>query len=77
MSENQLQPKVLLVYRGYDADSILNSMEDRRVLPVITLRQSRKKRVGVDRSLYRLRNLVEGASTSSRRTPTVSQQATT
>ena len=29
------------------------------VLPVIPMRKSRKKRVGVDRSLYRLRNLVE------------------
>lgn len=28
-------------------------------LPVIPMRKSRKKRVGVDRSPYRLRNLVE------------------
>ncbi len=28
-------------------------------MPVIPMRKSHKKRVGVDRSLYRLRNLVE------------------
>ncbi len=59
MAENLPQPKVLLADRGYDADSIRNSMEERGVQPVIPMRKSRKKRVGVDRSLYRLRNLVE------------------
>ena len=59
MAENLPQPKVLLADRGCDADSIRNSMEDRSVQPVIPMRKSRKKRVGVDRSLYRLRNLVE------------------
>ena len=34
-------------------------MEKRDVLSVIPMRKSRKKRIGVDRSLYRLRNLVE------------------
>ncbi len=34
-------------------------MEKRGVLPVIPMRKSRKKRIGVDRSLYRPRNLVE------------------
>ena len=34
-------------------------MEKRDVLPVIPMRKSRKKRFAVDRSLYRLRNLVE------------------
>ena len=34
-------------------------MEKRNLLPVIPMRKSRKTRVGVDRSLYRLRNLVE------------------
>ncbi len=59
MADNLPQPKVLLADRGYDADSIRNSMEDQSVQPVIPMRKSRKKRVGVDRSLYRLRNLVE------------------
>ena len=34
-------------------------MESRNVVPVIPMRKSRKLLVAVDRSLYRLRNLVE------------------
>jgi transposase len=34
-------------------------MEARNVVPVIPMRKSRKLRVAVDRSLYKLRNLVE------------------
>ena len=59
MADNLPAPSVLLADRGYDADSIRETMEKRDVLPVIPMRKSRKKRVGVDRSLYRLRNLVE------------------
>lgn len=59
MAENLPQPKILLADRGYDADGIRKSMNDRGVRPVIPMRRSREKRVGVDRSLYRLRNLVE------------------
>ena len=53
------RPSVLLADRGYDADKIRDGMEARNVLPVIPMRKSRKKRIGVDRSLYRLRNLLE------------------
>jgi transposase len=59
MVDNLPTPSVLLVDRGYDADSIRETLDKRNVLPVIPMRKSRKKRVGVDRSLYRLRNLVE------------------
>ena len=59
MAENLPAPSVLLADRGYDADSIRKSMNKRDVLPVIPMRRSRKKRVGVDRALYCLRNLVE------------------
>ena len=59
MAEILPRPSVLLADRGYDADSIRATMEARNVLPVIPMRKSRKKRVGVDRSLYRLRTLVE------------------
>jgi transposase len=59
MADDLPAPSVLLADRGYDADSIRNSMDEREVLPVIPMRKSRKKRVAVDRSLYRLRNLVE------------------
>ena len=59
MADNLPTPSVLLADRDYDADSIRETMDKRNVLPVIPMRKSRKKRVGVDRSLYRLRNLVE------------------
>ncbi len=59
MADNLPSPSVLLADRGYDADKIRDGMEGRNVLPVIPMRKSRKKRIGVDRSLYRLRNLVE------------------
>ena len=52
-------PCALLADRRYDADSIRRTTEQRDGLPVIPMRKSRKMRVGVDRSLYRLRNLVE------------------
>ena len=59
MADNLPSPSVLLADRGYDADKIREGMEARNVLPVIPMRKSRKKRIGVDRSLYRLRNLIE------------------
>lgn len=59
MADNLPEPCVLLADRGYDADSIRKTMAERGVLPVIPMRKSRKMRIGVDRSLYRLRNLVE------------------
>jgi transposase len=59
MADNLPSPSVLLADRGYDADSIRAQMVKRDVLPVTPMRKSRKKRIGVDRSLYRLRNLVE------------------
>ena len=59
MAENLPQPSVLLADRGYDADSIRKTMDKRDVLTQIPMRKSRKMRVGVDRALYRLRNLVE------------------
>ena len=58
-ADNLPTPSVLLADRGYDADSIRETMDKRDVLPVIPMRKSRKKRIGVDRSLYRLRNLVK------------------
>ncbi|PXW75033.1 DDE family transposase, partial [Ruegeria sp. P4] len=51
MADNLPTPSGLLADRGYDADSIRDTMDKRNVLPVIPMRKSRKKRVGVDRSL--------------------------
>lgn len=59
MADNLPAPSVLLADRGYDADHIRTAVERRNALPVIPMRKSRKMRVDVDRSLYRLRNLVE------------------
>lgn len=59
MADNLPRSSVLLADRGYDADSIRTKMEARNVLPVIPTRKSRKTRIAVDRSLYRLRNLLE------------------
>jgi transposase len=59
MAENLPEPDVLLADRGYDADRIRKKMETRDVLTQIPMRRSRKMRVGVDHSLYSLRNLVE------------------
>ncbi len=58
-ADNLPEPSALLADRGYDADSIRKTMDERNVLSVIPMRKSRKMRVGVDHSLYRLRNLVE------------------
>lgn len=59
MADNLPEPSVLLADRGYDADSIREKMGARDVLTQIPMRKSRKMRVGVDHSLYSLRNLVE------------------
>ena len=59
MVDNLPEPSVLLAERGYDADSIREKMEARDVQTQIPMRKSRKIRVGVDHSLYSLRNLVE------------------
>ncbi len=59
MENNLPEPSVLLADRGCDADHIREKMEARDVLTQIPMRKCRKIRVGVDHSLYRLRNLVE------------------
>ena len=58
MADNLPAPSVLLADRGYDVDRIRTAVERCNALPEIPMRKSRKMRVGVDRSLYRLRNLV-------------------
>lgn len=58
MGENLPAPRVLLADRGYDADRIRKTMDERDILTQIPMRKSRKMRVGVDHGLYRLRNMV-------------------
>lgn len=59
MDDNLPEPSVLLADRGYDSGKVRETMEARNVVPVIPMRKSRKLRAAVDRTLYRLRNLVE------------------
>ena len=59
VTDNLPEPSVRLADRGYDADRIRKKMDTRDVLTQIPMRKSRKMRVGVDHSLYLLRNLVE------------------
>ena len=59
MDDNLPEPSVLLADRGYDSDNVRKTMEARNVVPVIPMRKSRKLRVAVDRTPYKLRNLVE------------------
>ncbi|KAA8608808.1 transposase [Salipiger aestuarii] len=59
MADNLPKPSLLWAGRGHDADSIRKKMNARDVLTQIPMRKSRKMRVGVDHSLYSLRDLVE------------------
>ena len=59
MDDNLPEPRILLADRGYGADRVRKTMEDRNVMPMIPMRKSRKLHVAVDRKPYRLRNLVE------------------
>lgn len=58
MDGNLPEPSVLLADRG-DSDRVRGIMEARNVAPVNPMSKSRKLRTAVDRTLYRLRNLVE------------------
>ncbi len=62
LADNLPAPSVLLAERGHDADHIRKAVERREVLSAIPMRKSRKKRVGVDRTLHRLPNLTERCS---------------
>lgn len=53
------EPSVLLADKRYNADRNRKTIEARDVLTQIPMRKSQKMRVGVDHSLYSLRNLVE------------------
>jgi len=59
MADNLPEPKVLLADRRYDADRIRKNMSKRIIQPHIPMRKTRKMRVGLDHTLYRLRNKVE------------------
>lgn len=54
------EEKIRIVLDGLrGGGSIRKSTDKRDVLPVVPMRKPRKKRVGVDHSLYRLGNLIK------------------
>lgn len=57
--DNPPGPEVLRADRGYDTTSIRARMQERDILPVISMRKSRAGRAGLDCSLHRLRNPAE------------------
>ena len=59
MHDNLPEPKVLLADRGYVADRIRKNMDKRDIITQIPMGKTRKMRVGVDHTLYLLRNMVE------------------
>jgi transposase len=59
MAEDGPKPKVMLGDKGYDADSILNDLEDNDIAAVIPPKRNRKVQTPIDGEIYALRNLVE------------------
>lgn len=59
MADNLPEPAVLLADRGYDSDTVRKNHGDAHMVPVIPMRKTRKLRIAVDHTLYRLRTLVE------------------
>ena len=55
----QVEPKALLGDKGYDADSLINSLEVRAIKAVIPSKSNRKVKRDCDFALYAERNLVE------------------
>jgi len=54
----QVEPKALLSDKGYDADSLINSLEVRAIKAVIPPKSNRKVKRDCDLALYAERNLV-------------------
>ena len=53
------EPCVFLADRGDNSDTVLETMQARKVAPVIPMRKCRKLRAAGDRTIHRLRNIVE------------------
>ena len=59
MAEPGPKPKVLLGDKGYDADAILNDLDNNDIVAVIPPKRNRKVQPPIDGEIYALRNLVE------------------
>ena len=56
---DQVEPEAFLADKGYDADSLVATLEERGIKSVIPPKANRKVQRETDFALYRERNLVE------------------
>lgn len=56
---DQVEPEAFLADKGYDADALVATLEERGIKPVIPPKANRKVQRETDFALYRERNLVE------------------
>ena len=52
-------PEALIADKAYDADSLIDSLAEREITPVIPPKSNRKIKRDCDFALYRERNLIE------------------
>ena len=52
-------PEALIADKAYDADSLIDSLAEREITPVIPPKSNRKTERDCDFALYRERNLIE------------------
>lgn len=55
----EIEPEAFLADKAYDADALIESLEERGVTPVIPPKANRRVQRETDFALYRERNLVE------------------
>jgi putative transposase len=56
---DQVEPDALLADKGYDADALIKTLQERGITPVIPPKANRREPRKTDFALYRERNLVE------------------
>lgn len=56
---DQVEPDALLADKGYDADALIETLDERGITPVIPPKANRREPRKTDFALYRERNLVE------------------
>lgn len=64
MDDNLPEPRVLLADRGYDADRIRKSMNERDIMTQIPMRKTRKMRVGSTPDTTKPQRTTSSSSTS-------------
>ena len=56
---DEVEPKAFLADKAYDADALIDTLEERGIVPVIPSKANRTEPRETDFVLYRERNLVE------------------